>query len=130
VEALTITEFLTARADEAQGRADEMGHAEAGSEACACPATRTEPLGDLPFGEENCDCGLATRKARALREVVATRAIIRRYGLAVSACRSPSVSGFVRGRDTGYAQACLDAITDIAAVHSDHPDYDQEGWKP
>ena len=33
------------------------------------------------------------------------------------------------GQDDGYAQACLDAIEDSAAIYSDHPDYDPE-WKP
>lgn len=28
----------------------------------ACPAVRTEPLGDLPFGEDECTCGLRLRQ--------------------------------------------------------------------
>lgn len=65
--------------------------------------------------------------ARALREVEGMRAIIERYE---RACAVPeSVVTFTAGQDDGYRQACLDAIRDHAAIHSDHPDYQQE-WKP
>lgn len=43
----------------------------------SCAASRTEPLGDLEWGADaQCDCFLAERKARALREVVFKRAIL------------------------------------------------------
>lgn len=63
----------------------------------------------------------------ALRDVEAKRALIERYKRAASI--PASVSGFVRGQDDGYAQGCLDAIRDLAAVYGDHEDY-QEEWMP
>jgi hypothetical protein len=39
------------------------------------------------------------------------------------------ISGFVRGQDDGYQQACLDAIRDIAASMADRPGYRAE-WRP
>lgn len=64
--------------------------------------------------------------ARVLRDVAAKRAVITRYERA--AALPESTSGFVRGQDDGYQQACLDAVKDAAAVWSDHPEYRQE-WK-
>lgn len=46
------------------------------SEVYACPASRTEPLGDLPWGEEHCTCGLTQRKRSVLARVEAERAIL------------------------------------------------------
>ena len=60
-------------------------------------------------------------EARVLREVEAKRAIIKRFGLA---CTIPyPVVSFTAGQDDGYRQACMDAIGDLAAIYSDHPDY-------
>lgn len=69
--------FGTARLDEDEKRAQAMKHFTVdGDEFYSCPAARTEPLGDLEWGEENCQCGLAVRKARALREVAAKRRLL------------------------------------------------------
>ena len=65
--------------------------------------------------------------ARVLREVAAGRAIIERYKHARAA--PPPNANFTAGQDDGYRQACADAIRDLAAIHSDHPDYRDE-WKP
>ena len=69
--------------------------------------------------------------ARVLREVTAKRALIDRYGRAASiaATEGRIVPAFMRGQDNGYAQACLDAIRDAAAIWSDHDDYRPE-WAP
>lgn len=64
---------------------------------------------------------------RTIREVEASRALIERYKRACAV--RESVVSFTAGQDDGYRQACLDAIRDLAAIHSDHPDYQQE-WKP
>ena len=74
--------------------------------------------------EGSCICDYP---ARALREVAAGRAIIERYKHAAAA--PPPNANFTAGQDDGYRQACADAIRDLAAVWSDHPDYRQE-WKP
>jgi hypothetical protein len=65
--------------------------------------------------------------ARVLREVAAGRAIIERYKRAAAA--PPPNANFTAGQDDGYRQACADAIRDLAAVWSDHPDYREE-WRP
>lgn len=68
--------FYQTRLDEAERRApnehdnpDEEGF-------YACPATRSKPYGDLPFGEANCDCGLAYRRHMVLADIAAKRAIL------------------------------------------------------
>lgn len=66
--------------------------------------------------------------ARVLREVEGGRRLIDRYERAI-AVGGTSPVGFVHGQDDGYRQACLDAISDRAAVYAGHPDYRQE-WKP
>lgn len=42
----------------------------------SCPGSRTEPLGDLEWGEDACDCFLAERKAEALAKADAALAIL------------------------------------------------------
>ncbi len=65
--------------------------------------------------------------ARELRDIAAKRALIGRYERAVAI--PESVSSFVRGQDSGYREACLDAIKDLTAAYSDFPGYRQE-WAP
>lgn len=67
--------------------------------------------------------------ARALREAEAGRRLIKRYELAASATAAGSVVSFIHGQNSGYAEACLDAVRDAASVWSDHPDYDSS-WAP
>lgn len=62
--------------------------------------------------------------ARVLREVAAKRAILQRYVRASEV--PPSVAGYVRGQDSGYTEACLDALRDLASAWSDHPEYRTE----
>jgi len=70
--------FIGARLDEEQRRAEAMEHFIVYDDTYySCPATRTEPHGDLPWGEEHCTCQLAARKAKRLREIAAGRAILR-----------------------------------------------------
>jgi hypothetical protein len=66
--------------------------------------------------------------ARMLREIAAKRAILARYERAAAV--PASVSSFVRGQDRGYAEACLDAIRDLGAAWSDHPEYRAAEWTP
>lgn len=109
-----IAAFLAARLDEDQERAAKMRHYFVDEPYFDCPATRTAPLGDLPWGEDACDCGLAEREARALREVEAKRALIR---LADDAYYEAD----------HYAYHGIRQI--VAAIYSDHPDY-RAAWKP
>jgi hypothetical protein len=66
--------------------------------------------------------------ARVLREVEAKRRLVERYERAVKVGGS-SASGYVRGQDSGYIEACLDAIGEAVAIYADHPDYREE-WRP
>ena len=69
--------FLTRCIGEDQARAEAMTHFQLPeNEYLWCPAALTEPLGDLPFGEECCDCHLAERQQRAFREVSAKRRLL------------------------------------------------------
>lgn len=62
-----------------------------------------------------------------VREVEATRRLIKRYELVLVS--APSVSSYVRGQDAGYREACLDALRDAAERYADQPDYREE-WRP
>lgn len=124
-----VIAFFTARVDDAEARANAMQHDDDSDPWVACPARRTEPLGDLEWGEEACSCGLAKRKARALREVEAKRMVLEWYAEAVEA------SALFREKlGTGThmavaAESYLNVIRADAAVHSDHPGYRAE-WAP
>jgi len=70
----SITEFLRARLDEDQQRADRMDHRNIDDGGYySCPATRSEAWGDLPT---DCDCNLEARRKRALAEVEAKRGVV------------------------------------------------------
>lgn len=110
-----IVVFLRARIDEDERRApaehfdiDEGGY-------YSCPATRDEPYGDLPSGEEHCNCGLAQRRARALQEVAAKRALL------------AEVERELADDDTNETAQWMARV--LAAVYADHPDYDP-AWAP
>lgn len=67
--------------------------------------------------------------ARTLQEVQRGRRMVERYTLAAQAVQRGSVSSFRAGQDSGYAEACLDAIKEAAAVDDGHPDY-LPAWRP
>jgi Family of unknown function (DUF6221) len=121
--------FLNARLDEAQQRAEAMGHfVNAEDEFYSCPAARTEPLGDLEWGEEHCNCGLAERKAKRLREVEADRKLIAAYQ-AARADVPPADDWYevADGVKVSFADGLESALKIRAGRFSDNPDYDQ-GW--
>jgi Family of unknown function (DUF6221) len=104
--------FYAARLDEDQAAADEAG---------------SRPLG--PKWDDGTRLTAVARHtnrhdpARVLREVERGRRLIERYTLAARAVQRGSVASFTAGQDSGYAEACLDAIKEAAAVHDGHPDY-------
>jgi Family of unknown function (DUF6221) len=113
-----IREFIAARLAEAQRAAETMEHFTVHEqEYYSCPASLTEPLGDLPWGEGTCDCHLAERKARALREVGFRRAVLAAY--------EASVRSLGEGLSAVERRMCLH----LAAIWSDHPDY-SPAWAP
>jgi hypothetical protein len=129
-----VAGFLNARLDEAQERAEAMGHYFTDESAVyCCPATRTEPLGDLEWGEDACDCALAARKARALREVAARRAILAMYedqpGCNLEEGVHDGRDPDERLRDEGIRDAMESVVRELAGIDSGHPDYNP-AWKP
>lgn len=125
--------FAGARLDEDEAQANAMEHVTAESELYACPATRSEPLAgtDLEWGEENCDCGLAERKGRALREVAAKRAILADCQRAMSKQREFSAAHVRHGSPfpSPHANLAFRTLLQLATVWSVHPGYRPE-WTP
>jgi hypothetical protein len=122
--------FLRGRLDEDERRAQAMGHFTVHEQPYySCPATRTEAgAGDLEWGEDACDCFLAGRKARALREVEAKRAILAEFTRALAAqnemLASPAGDQSVTYEwENGRVCALLNALRGFAAIYQDHPDY-------
>ena len=109
--------FLTARIDEDEQRALAMKHFTVHEQPYySCAGSRTEPLGDLEWGEEFCDCFVAERRARALREVEAKRKILAAF------TEMPANLG--EQLQWGQQQSgLLVALRALTAVYSDHPDY-------
>lgn len=71
---------LLAAIEEVERRANTQGHRNPDDGGYySCPAVHTEPYGDLPWGEDACDCGLAERRADALRLCQAHRDIVAAY---------------------------------------------------
>ncbi len=128
-----LVAFLAARLDEDEQRALAMKHFTVHEQPYySCAASRTGPLGDLEWGEEFCDCFVAERKARALREVEAKRKILAAHGPDLinrfGSARSPLCLVCLTDRE-GYEEQweadpwpCL-TLRALAAVYSDHPDY-------
>jgi uncharacterized protein DUF6221 len=112
---VTIGEFLAARLEEAVAQAETMEHFTVyEQEWNSCPASLTEPYGDLPWGPEHCDCHLAERKAWALREIEAKRKLLDLADEAYYAADH-------------YVYHAIHKI--LAAIDSGHPDYDP-AWAP
>lgn len=131
-----IAAFLAARVDEDQERAAKMRHYFVDEPYFDCPATRTAPLGDLSWGEDACNCGLAERKARALREVEAKREIMRWHYRGLPPEGAPAGLEICAGEegdcDTWQMATPWPCpqIRAVVFVYADHPDYREEEWKP
>jgi hypothetical protein len=112
---VTLTEFLLARIAEDEARLPTR-HREYEDIYYSCPAARTDPdaRGDLEYGEENCDCGLAAKRKRGLAECEAKRRIVARL------C-DVEWTGSRAVRDV--------VLAELALPYADHPDYDQR-WRP
>jgi hypothetical protein len=108
---MTLTEFVTARLGEVEGRAWAVHDVE------KCDALLyEEDMADAARRDPACNCGMP---ARALREVEAKRKILDHH--------KP-----VRHEGRTVCHSCLGASTfwpcrtlqHLAAIDSDHPDYD------
>lgn len=121
-----LTAFIRARLDEEQARAEAMEHETNYEDGFySCPAARTEPLGDLEWGEDHCWCMLAERKAKRLREIKAMREILRWHD-AECTCSWCTADGDDL-EEPDFAPACP-TLCFLAAIWSDHPDYEEQ-WK-
>jgi Family of unknown function (DUF6221) len=119
---MDLSEFLRARLDEDEAAAREI------HEARVC--TGCSDGWEAGFDPDRCDCDYP---ARVLREVEAKRAILDRHmphetafkGLACNWC-SDDVDD--RPQLAKVRWPCPD-VRDLAAIWSDHPDYDP-AWAP
>lgn len=94
----------------------------------ACPATRTEPLGDLPFGEENCTCGLEQRRHRVLVDCDMLEQIIRQH-LDWQTTLHDTPADRTEGECTTYRMAMEWTVDRIAMMFDDRPGWDEQwGW--
>jgi hypothetical protein len=128
--------FLRERFDEDERRAPSKHFVGSESEVHRCPAARDpEWCGDLEYGEENCDCGLAARRKRALAEVEAKRRIIELHRPEVPPHadhkENPPLACATCGHQDGWADvpSPCDTLRLLALPYADHPDYREE-WKP
>jgi hypothetical protein len=110
---MTLTDFLLARiAEDEAGSRDDFG----------AQAAHRNDCGIHPQGLEEtaCDCDMPQRM---LAECEAKRRIVEGYLLRCEQGQDP------RGEVFGYhATGMLIAVKLLAAVHADHPDY-QEEWR-
>lgn len=95
-----VVSRLLAAIDERAAKARDEGHYDPDEGGYyACPATRSEPLGDLPFGEDACDCGLAERRADTLRLCQAHRDIVAEWQKWRGQCSTERQLGYFGGLD-------------------------------
>ena len=114
-----LAAFLAARLDEESARAEAMEHFTVFEQPYySCAASRTESYGDLEWGEGHCDCFLAERKAKRLREIAVLRSI-------VADCEA-KLAYPANGPMFGLARRTL---AGIASIWEDHADYRPEGQR-
>ena len=110
--------FVAARLDEEQSRAEAMEHFSVHEQPYySCAGSRTEPYGDLEWGEEHCDCFVAERKGKRLREIAAMSAVLTAYEMSVA-----MVGG-------ALSRGLLVLVRAHAVIWEDHPDFDP-AWRP
>ncbi len=110
--------FVTARLDEEQARAEAMEPFTVHEQPYySCAGTLTGPYGDLEWGEDRCDCFVAERKAKRLREIAAMRAVLTAYEMSVA----------MVGGD--LPRGLLVLVRAQAVIWEDHPDFDP-AWRP
>lgn len=120
--------FILARYAERQAEAEAMTHDTADSQLYSCPASRTGPLGDLDWGEENCWCGLGKRKAAALRDITLKRGILALHPQFSGSvwCRTCD-PGSVPFGDSDAWFPCK-TVRLLGTEFTEHPGYLKEEW--
>lgn len=118
-------EWLRQQVNEDLERAEKMEHFTVHEQPYySCAGSRTEPLGDLEWGEDACDCYLAGRKAEALARAEAALAIVTRCEAVLAAFADP-VHGLwpdVTRRERTHASATLH---DLASGYRHRDGYTQ-----
>lgn len=118
---MTLTEFLSARLEEVEASAEAMRHwqLEPYEQYHACPAARDpEYCGDLEYGEENCDCGLAYNRSRLLAEVAFKRKTVEFY------LTLRGIDGVHKYVATSAICSAVESILfNMADLYADHPDF-------
>jgi hypothetical protein len=98
--------FLAARLDEARHGAEAMEHdRDWDDDYRSCLVARIGTMADKGYTEADCNCGLAERKAQALREVEAKRDLIAAI-LAEPHHRWPGVSACLKATFPDEECAC------------------------
>ena len=135
---MTLAEFLAARLDEDEAAAKAAAHGNDGRWVLQGHPSESAIIWDSNGSAVVYDEGSPTEAEaahialhdpnRELREVEAGRTILAAYGAVLRDCESvgdPARRPRLYGEHDGLHMA----VTHLAAVYSDHPDYRQE-WKP
>jgi hypothetical protein len=108
-----LAAFCNARLDVEQHSAESMEHFTVFEQPYySCAGSRTEPHGDLEWGEEHCDCFLAERKAKRLREIAVLRSVV---ADCEKALRYPA--------NVPLCNLARRTLAGIASIWDGHPDY-------
>jgi hypothetical protein len=117
-----LVTFLRARLDDRE-RAAPTAHVDPDEGGFyACPATRDEPFGDLPYGPDACECRLAERRADVLDDVDSKRRILDD----IAGYADPDHPGSEGAETDGLAWRTL---RNLALPFTGHRDY-RPGWAP
>jgi len=123
-----LSTWLLEQIAEEEGRAQRMQHRDIDDGGYySCPATRPAgtDYGDLPSGEEHCDCGMPAERRRLLAECEAKRRIITEYQQVVEWYARPENKHHPAGEVSGLQIA----VRHLAEVFATHPGY-RDAWRP
>jgi hypothetical protein len=119
--------WLRAQITRDKERAEAMEHFTVPDEPFySCAGSRTEPYGDLEWGEGDCDCFVAERRAEALAGAEAKLAIVTRCEAVLAAFADPATGLWpdVTRRERTHAGATL---ADLASGYKHREGY-AEHW--
>lgn len=124
---MTIEEFIAARVAEDEAYAEESGGGEWGSSG---DSVNTEQ--ETIYTLHHADHVARHDPARALRQCAFARGVLTSWRAVVAARNSReghATNAFTEGQDAAAMMWLGDVLQQMAAIWSDHPDY-QESWKP
>lgn len=122
----SLVEWLSAQLDVDQRRAEAWEHDNPDDGGYyACPAVQTEPYGDLPWGEENCDCGLAARRGFTLADIATKRRILAEVVPSIDQMDTKIAEEW-----GGYCKGLGDQLLRLLALPYAGRDGWREEWRP